>query len=88
MLVFTGLVNIGYIVATCICKENPIWSKTFSVIGDLSNKNKKIQPPPRPNMNNPGRSILEGTVDVIALIIQNTKSDAILQLISFIYKNE
>ena len=38
-------------------------------------------------MNNPGRSILEGTVDVIALIIQNTKSDAILQLISFIYKN-
>ena len=49
MLVFTGLVNIGYIVATCICNENPIWSKTFSVIVD---KTKKILP--RPNMSDPG----------------------------------
>ena len=31
-------VNIGYIVATCICKENPIWSKTISAIADLSDK--------------------------------------------------
>ena len=52
MLVFTGLVNIGYIVATCICKENPIWSKTFSVIGDLSDKTPQKNPTP-----NPGRSI-------------------------------
>ena len=40
MLVFTALLNIGYIVATRICKKNPIWSKTFSVIGDLSEENK------------------------------------------------
>ena len=40
MFVFTGLVNIRYIVATCICKENSIWSKTFSAIGDLFDKKK------------------------------------------------
>ena len=57
MLVFTGLANIGYIVATCICKEYPIWSNTFSVIGDFSDKKKiqpRLQPPARPNMSDPG----------------------------------
>ena len=44
MIVFTGLVNIGHIVATCICKEILIWSKNCLGIGDLSDKNQKIQP--------------------------------------------